>query len=163
LQQGWHVTKRAMATAARAMAMRVIGEQVQPTNAKRKGNVLLWKWQVLYLQDALIKNIPRRHSSWIFAIIWRQNSNFFSSVYLYNFICGTNKSSTWRNYLHHIFFFTNTQIKKWSFCNVYFSMSQQNQFSPMRIHKRTATNKINLCTHLLRICVIVYKLKKSQP
>ncbi len=28
-------------------------------------------------QDALIKSVPRRHLCWIFAIIWRKNSNFF--------------------------------------------------------------------------------------
>jgi hypothetical protein len=42
-------------------------------------------------------------------------------------------------------------------------MSQQNQFSPTQIHKRTATIKVNLRTRLLRVCVFVYELKKSQP
>jgi hypothetical protein len=46
-RQGWHGTKRAMAMAARAMATRVMGKKAQPTNAKRRGNVLLRKWQVL--------------------------------------------------------------------------------------------------------------------
>jgi hypothetical protein len=49
--------------------------------------------------------------------------------------------------------------KKWSFCNVYLSMSQQKQFSPMQIHKRTATNKTNLHNCLLSGCVSVYELK----
>jgi hypothetical protein len=39
--------KREMAIAARAMATRVMGEQAQPTNAKRRGNALLQKWRVL--------------------------------------------------------------------------------------------------------------------
>ncbi len=33
--------KRVMARAAREMATRVMGEQAQPKNAKRRGNVLL--------------------------------------------------------------------------------------------------------------------------
>ena len=33
----------------------------------------------------------------------------------------------------------------------------------MRIHKKIATNKINIHTRLLRVCVFVFELKKSQP
>jgi hypothetical protein len=55
------------------------------------------------------------------------------------------------------------KLKKWSFCNVYLSMSQQKQCSPMQIHKRTAMNKLKLRTRILHSCVFVYELKKSQP
>jgi hypothetical protein len=51
----------------------------------------------------------------------------------------------------------------WSFCNVYRTNSQQKQNPQIQKHKRTVANKKNLRTLLLRICVSVSELKKSQP
>jgi hypothetical protein len=42
-------------------------------------------------------------------------------------------------------------------------LSQQKQFSLTRIRKRTLMNKKNICTRLLRVCVSICELKKSQP
>jgi hypothetical protein len=56
-------------------------EQVSATNQHRGGGMCCCG-SGKYWQDALIKSIPRPHLRWIFAIIWRQNSNFFSSMYL---------------------------------------------------------------------------------
>jgi hypothetical protein len=119
-----------------------------------------------FLGGGASRRVIKKHSTstptWDFCKYLAAKKRFFIiRVFVNNYLC-TNKSSTWRDYLCTDNFLR-IQGKNGHFVMCIRIPSQQKQYSPTRIRKRTATNKNNLRNPLLGICVSICELKKSQP